>query len=212
MVRQLRLPYTACINLTITLTFCFFSFFYSSFREYFLIFLKLPASLDHINQHSILYTIRTPVLLPFGLLLQYTCKNFYLLENFACPRAILTHLVKLFCSRAKNLACLVKFVCPRALSMLEEQTITHTPGPLTSTEWPKRSGALPFSKGINTLLPSLISEIFLFFYNPLPTTALVETPPAAFDNFLVFEPPHFLLLIFSSFSPFFFSFFLFSLA
>ena len=105
--------------------------------------------------------------------------------------------------RARILAYLAKFVCPRALSMLEEQTITPRPGLLTSTEWSKKSGALPFPKGINTLPPLLISEIFIFSYNPLPATALVETPLAVIDDFLVSEPPHFLptlLFLFSSFS------------
>lgn len=82
-----------------------------------------------------------------------------------------------------------------ALSMLEEQTITPRPAPLTSTEWSEKSGALPLPKGINTLRPLLTPEIFLFFYNPLPATALVETPLAVFDDFLVSEPPHFLLLL-----------------
>lgn len=114
--------------------------------------------------------------------------------------------------RARILAYLAKFVCPRALSMLEEQTITPRPGLLTSTEWSKKSGALPFPKGINTLPPLLISEIFIFSYNPLPATALVETPLAVIDDFLVSEPPHFLLLLLTNnllffFFPFF-SFFL----
>ena len=108
--------------------------------------------------------------------------------------------------RARILAYLAKFVCPRALSMLEEQTITPRPGLLTSTEWSKKSGALPFPKGINTLPPLLISEIFIFSYNPLPATALVETPLAVIDDFLVSEPPHFLLLLLTNNLLFFFSF------
>ena len=151
MVRQLRLPYTAC-TITINSHSAPSRFFHSSVHEHFLIFLKLPASLDHTNQHSILLAIRTPVLWPSGLLLQHTCKN--LREKFYRKNSTCKAL------RAKILAYLVKFVCPRALSMPEGQTITPTPGPSTPKIYVQKSVSME-----NSTCKVLRAKTFTYWQN-----------------------------------------------